>query len=99
MIEESATYKSSSSAFSKNVIATPRLPARPVRPAQRTKNKEGKYQSTSWPTPVVCSGKRTDTMHVSLDVVGHLVIDDKRDIRHIDTTTRQVGGDQNGRLA
>lgn len=34
-------------------------------------------------------------MHVCLNRVGHLVVDDKRDVLHIDTTSREIGGHEN----
>ena len=38
--------------------------------------------------------RTTDTMHVRLDRVCHLVVDNESDILHIDTTTRQVSGNE-----
>lgn len=34
-------------------------------------------------------------MHVGFYRVGHLVIDDERDVLHVDTTSGEVGGDEN----
>ena len=34
-------------------------------------------------------------MHVGFDGVGHLVVDDQGNVRYINTTTRQVGGNEN----
>lgn len=38
-------------------------------------------------------------MHVGLNCVRHLVVDDQADILHIDTTSGQVGGDENISIA
>ena len=42
---------------------------------------------------------RTDTVHVCLDRVRHLVINDEADVLHVDTTTGEVGGDEDVRVA
>jgi len=39
-------------------------------------------------------GVRTYTMHVRLDGVRHLEVDDERNVLNIDTTTRQIGSDE-----
>jgi hypothetical protein len=36
---------------------------------------------------------QTYTMHISLDCAGHLEIDDKRNILHVDPTPREVRRD------
>ena len=41
----------------------------------------------------------TDTVNVSFNGVGHLVIDDERDVLYVNTTTSQVGSDENVRFA
>ena len=38
-------------------------------------------------------------MHIGFDSVGHLVIDDQTDVLDIDTTTSEVGRDEDVRVA
>ena len=45
------------------------------------------------------SQARTNTMHVGLDGVRHLVIDHQTNVLDINTTTGKVGGDQDVRIA
>ena len=42
---------------------------------------------------------RTNTVHISFDCIGHLVIDDQANVLDIDTTTSQIGSDENVRIA
>ena len=82
----------SSSSFVRNVIAVPCLPARPVRPKGQVDRRQ-----------LSCRRERrqvrTDTMHIGFDSVGHLVIDDQTDVLDIDTTTSEVGRDEDVRVA
>ena len=45
------------------------------------------------------SQARTNTMHVGLDCIGHLVVDDQGDVGYIDTTSSQIGRDKDVGLA
>ena len=48
---------------------------------------------------ILCACGSSDTMDVILGVVGHVVVDDERYVRHIDTAGDDVGGDEDGYLA
>lgn len=82
----------SSSSLLRKVMAVPCFPARPVRPGRRV-------TKPSMATRCKKYEQRTDTMNVCLDRVGHLVVDDQADVLNIDTTTSQVGSDQDVRVA
>jgi hypothetical protein len=78
-------------------MAGPFLPARPVRPARR--HSEGQHATHSYGLILDAQPQLTDTMNVGLDRVGHVKVDDESDIRHIDTTSRKIGGDEDVDLA
>jgi hypothetical protein len=78
------SYITSSSSFVKNVMATPCLPARPVRPTVGMSITKVKNQQV----------KPTNTVHICLDSVCHLEIDDQRDVWHIYTTPSKVRCDE-----
>jgi len=48
------------------------------------------------PSPIQ---RRTDAMNVTFNRVRHLEVDDQRNIGHINTTTRQIGCNENVSLA
>ena len=80
----------SSSSFVRKVIAVPCFPARPVRPEKGDERKLGEYKGGLI---------RTNTMHVGLDGVRHLVIDHQTNVLDINTTTGKVSGNQDVRIA
>ena len=76
------TYMTSSSSFVKKVIAVPCLPARPVRP----------IETTCQLSFLTDHGDKThtNTVHICLNCVRHLVIYDQLYVRNIDTTAGKI---------
>ena len=74
----------SSSSFVRKVMAVPILPARPVRPIFRSS------LSLTRRMPTVL----TYSMHICLDRAGHLKVENKTDILHVDTASCKVSGHQ-----
>lgn len=81
----------SSSSFVRNVIAVPCLPARPVRPAR--------FTALVKVFVTVEKLALTDTMDICLDGICHLEVDYQSDVLYINTTTGQIGGDKDVRVA
>ena len=48
---------------------------------------------------ILCACGSSDAMDIILGVVGDVVVDDERYVRHIDTAGDDVGGDEDGYLA
>lgn len=86
------TYRTSSSSWPRNVMATPVFPARPVRPGWGRRSEEArKRKSASFHSDRGGKRELTDSVDVGLDRVGHLPVDDERHIGHIDTSTSLEG--------
>lgn len=45
-------------------------------------------------TALARTTRTTNTMRVALDIGGHVEVDDKTDVCDVDTTTREVGGNE-----
>ena len=50
-------------------------------------------------TAILRTRRTTDTMDVVLGVMRHVIIDDERNVRHVNTACHHIGGDQYSHLA